>query len=158
MHAGEISGVAQAQCGQLFQSLFFYLTRQNRCPLCGANIPSFSFPRGKVPFSLPAWGESSNATPTLDYSLENRLYLFQFSLQIVFPCRLVEWNVLAQPRGGSEWCILGSFRPQALLNSYNSLCWVCGRRWAAFIANHVRIKIILGVFHKWSTAVWSQVS
>lgn len=78
---------------------FFSLTKQNRCPHFRANIPSFSFPRGKVPFSLPAWGKSTKATAILDYSLVNMLYLFQFSLQIVFPCPKVKWDVLGQPQG-----------------------------------------------------------
>lgn len=34
-------------------SFFLSLTKQNRCRQPWANIPSFSFPRGKVPFSLP---------------------------------------------------------------------------------------------------------
>lgn len=90
--------VTEPRCGQVPQCLFFFsLTRQNRCRQSRANIPSLSFPRGKVPFSLPAWGKNTKATAILDYSLVNRLYLFQFSLQIVFPCPLVKWNVLAQP-------------------------------------------------------------
>lgn len=74
-----------------------FLTRQNRCPESRANIPSFSFPRGKVPFSLPAWGKSNKATATLDYSSVKTLYLFQFSLQIVSTCPTVKRDALVQP-------------------------------------------------------------
>ena len=37
---------------------FFSLTKQNRCRQSGANILSFSFPRGKVPFPLPGGGRA----------------------------------------------------------------------------------------------------
>lgn len=96
---------------------FLSLTRQNRCPQFMANIPSFSFPHGKVPFSLPAWGKSTKATAILDYSLVNRLYLFQFSLQIVFPCPKVKWDVLGQPQGCFE--LRFSWLFTALLVSYS---------------------------------------
>lgn len=99
---------AVVDTGQVPQCLFFFsLTRQNRCLLSRANILGFSFPRGKVPFSLPAWGKSTKATAILDYSLVNRLYLFQFSLQIIFPCPVVKWHVLGQPLVCYEWCIVG---------------------------------------------------
>lgn len=63
----------------------FFLTRQNRCRQPRANIPSFSFPCGKVPLSLPAWGKNAKVAAILDYSLERRLYLFEFSRQNYLP-------------------------------------------------------------------------
>lgn len=65
--------------------LFFFLTRQNRCRQSRANIPSFSFPCGKVPLSLPAWGKDTEVAAILDYSLKRWLYLFQFSRKITCP-------------------------------------------------------------------------
>lgn len=99
------------------QCLFvFSLTSQNRCRQSRANIPTFSFPRGKVPFLLPAWGKNTKATAILDYSLVNRLYLFQFSLQIVFPCPAVKWDVLGQPLVCFEWGVLGFLETLSLYN------------------------------------------
>lgn len=91
--------VALSLCGQVPHSAFFFLslTWQNSCCQSRANIPSFLFPRGKVPFSLPAWEKNTKAGAILDYSLVDRFYLFQFSLQIAFPCPVVGSHVLGQP-------------------------------------------------------------
>lgn len=110
-----------------YPPLFFFLTRQNRCRQPRANIPSFSFPYGKVPLSLPAWGKDTKVAAILDYSLERWLYLFQFSQQNYLPvscCKITcPWSTSDALCGGFFSPFLNSpfsFLPFLTLRNQNT--------------------------------------
>lgn len=79
----------------------------------GPTFPVSLFHVGNFPFRCQH-GERILKLPQLDYSLVNRLYLFQFSLHIVFPCPTVKQNV----QGSSEWCVLGFFTVSTTVLSF----------------------------------------